>query len=250
MTAVSVVTLAKGRPDHLVNVVAGLARQTHRPDEPLIVAVMQDELYTLPDTSFPIRQIRIARDALPLATARNAAARVATGEALVFLDMDCIPTPGLVADYARFAAEFDGLLMGEVMYLPAARPRGVGLSAFRCGRSEAFGPPRAAAPRDRDLRRLSLLLVAELRDAARRVPARRRLNKRYSGYGGEDTDFGKTLDQAGCRSPGSKAGSPTTNITPTICRRSTISTAWCATPSCSSANGAIARWGIGSTPSA
>ncbi|GAA3272456.1 glycosyltransferase [Sphingomonas yabuuchiae] len=30
---------------------------------------------------------------LPLATARNAAAEAAVGDKLVFLDMDCIPTP-------------------------------------------------------------------------------------------------------------------------------------------------------------
>ncbi|RZM23715.1 MAG: glycosyl transferase, partial [Sphingomonas sp.] len=42
MTEVSVVTLGKGRPDHLVNVVRGLMRQTLMPSE-LIVAVMQDE---------------------------------------------------------------------------------------------------------------------------------------------------------------------------------------------------------------
>ncbi len=33
MTSVSVVTLAKGRPDHLVNVVRGLSQQTMRPTE-------------------------------------------------------------------------------------------------------------------------------------------------------------------------------------------------------------------------
>ena len=41
MPTVSVVTLAKGRPDHLYNLVLGLTRQTVMPGE-LVVAVMQD----------------------------------------------------------------------------------------------------------------------------------------------------------------------------------------------------------------
>lgn len=117
MTKISVVTLGKGRPDHLANVVRGLVRQTMLPAE-LIVAVMQDDLYDLPEAPFPIRQMHVVSDALPLASARNAAARAASGEVIVFLDMDCIPTPSLLADYAEFLTDFDGLLMGEVLYLP------------------------------------------------------------------------------------------------------------------------------------
>ena len=53
MSAVSVVTLAKGRADPLRNLVIGLSRQTVPPAE-LIVAVMQDTPYDLPETSFPV----------------------------------------------------------------------------------------------------------------------------------------------------------------------------------------------------
>jgi GT2 family glycosyltransferase len=114
---ISVVTLAGGRPDHLRNVVTGLARQTMQPTG-LIVAVIQDTPYDLPEAPFPIRQMMVSGPHLPLAAARNAAAKAAVGDKLVFLDMDCIPTPDLVADYDRFLTEEDGLLMGEVMYLP------------------------------------------------------------------------------------------------------------------------------------
>lgn len=44
MNTLSVLTLAKGRPAHLVNMMLGLARQSILPHE-LIIAVMQDSLY-------------------------------------------------------------------------------------------------------------------------------------------------------------------------------------------------------------
>jgi len=197
MTSVSVITLAKGRPDHLVNVVRGLSRQTEMPAE-LIVAVMQDALYDLPAAPFPIRQISIAADALPLAMARNAAARAATGGTLVFLDMDCIPTPTLVEDYAGFAQGFDGLLMGEVMYLPGGATAGDwsydGFAAVAERHSDRRGPPPQGVEICADYRCFWSLNFAMRGDTFRRVGG---FDERYVGYGGEDTDFGKTLDRAG-----------------------------------------------------
>lgn len=197
MTQISVVTLAKGRPDHLVNLVHGLSRQTQQPAE-LIVAVMQDALYVLPDAPFPIRQMQIVGDALPLAEARNAAARAAIGEMIVFLDMDCIPTPTLVADYAGFLADYDGLLMGEVMYLPGgATADDWSFDRFAkvaVKHSDRRGPPPSGIERCEDYRCFWSLNFAMRRDTFLRVGG---FDERYAGYGGEDTDFGKTLDQAG-----------------------------------------------------
>ena len=68
--------------------------------------------------------MHIVADALPLAAARNAAARAAVGDQLIFLDMDCIPVPELVADYAGFLDAQDALLMGEVLYLPGGATEG------------------------------------------------------------------------------------------------------------------------------
>jgi GT2 family glycosyltransferase len=197
MTQISVVTLAKGRAEHLVNVVRGLSRQTLPPAE-LIVAVMQDALYDLPEAPFPIRQMRIVADALPLAAARNAAAHAASGDTLVFLDIDCIPAPELLADYARFAAEFDGLLMGEVMYLPGGATAGdwsyEAFAAVAQRHSDRRGPPPQGIEVCADYR-----CFWSLNFAMRRATflAAGGFDERYVGYGGEDTDFGKTLDQAG-----------------------------------------------------
>ncbi len=195
--SVSVVTLAGGRPDHLRNLVIGLTRQTQPPVE-LIVAVIQDSAYDLPDAPFPIRQLMIAGGDLPLATARNAAAGAAKGDSLIFLDMDCIPTPTLVADYARRLAELDGLLMGEVMYLPGGATAGTwdsaGFADVAVRHSDRRGPPAEGIELCNDYRCFWSLNFAMRRDTFLRVGG---FHEGYRGYGGEDTDFGKVLDTAG-----------------------------------------------------
>lgn len=197
MSAVSVVTLAKGRADHLRNLVIGLSRQTVPPAE-LIVAVMQDTAYDLPETSFPVRQLMIAGETLPLAAARNSAARTATGDALVFLDMDCIPAPELVADYAQYLADYDGLLMGEVMYLPGGATQGdwrsADFEAVAVRHSDRRGPPAQGIEACGDYRCFWSLNFAMRRATFLAVGG---FHEGYSGYGGEDTDFGKVLDTAG-----------------------------------------------------
>ncbi len=197
MPSVSVVTLAGGRPDHLRNLVIGLSRQTQAPAE-LIVAVMQETVYDLPDAPFPVRQLMIAGDDLPLAAARNTAARAASGDFLVFLDMDCIPTPCLVADYARRLDECDGLLMGEVLYLPGGATAGDWRSddfdAVAVRHSDRRGPPAEGIELCNDYRCFWSLNFAMRRSTFFAVGG---FHEGYRGYGGEDTDFGKVLETAG-----------------------------------------------------
>lgn len=197
MTSVSVVTLAKGRSEHLVNVVLGLSRQTVLPDE-LIVAVMQPEPYDLPEAPFPIRQIRVEGEQLPLAAARNFAARAANSELLVFLDMDCIPHPRLVEDYAELSGALDGLLMGEVMYLPGGATRSDWsydeFAAVAVKHSDRRGPPPSGIEICPDYRCFWSLNFAMRRATFLAIGG---FDERYYGYGGEDTDFGKTVSQAG-----------------------------------------------------
>lgn len=194
---ISVVTLAGGRPEHLRNVVLGLSRQTVLPAE-LIVAVIQDTTYDLPEAPFPIRQMMIDGPRLPLAAARNAAARAAVGDKLVFLDMDCIPTPELLADYDRYLDEMDGLLMGEVMYLPGGATRGDWstdrFAEVAVRHSDRRGPPPAGIEVCEDYRCFWSLNFAMRRDTFLGTGG---FDERYAGYGGEDTDFGKVVDKAG-----------------------------------------------------
>ena len=197
MPTVSVVTLAKGRPTHLHNAVLGLARQTQAPVE-FIVAVMQNRPYDLPAAPFPIRQILVPGAALPLAAARNRAVEAASGDAVVFLDVDCIPAPDLVADYARGLDALDGLLMGEVLYLPGGATAGdwrcEGFASIAERHSDRRGPPSQGLEICTDYRCFWSLNFAMRRST---FLATGGFDERYAGYGGEDTDFGKILDGRG-----------------------------------------------------
>ena len=126
---ISVCTLAHGRERHLQNLVHGL-NHSRRPPCELVVAVMQDTRYDLPSTSFPIRQVMLGQSGICLAEARNVAASAAKSDLLVFLDVDCIPSPNLVQDYAAVAEQGEGVWMGEVGYLPQSITVVVGSSAL------------------------------------------------------------------------------------------------------------------------
>ncbi|MEH3147693.1 MAG: galactosyltransferase-related protein [Methylobacterium frigidaeris] len=197
MSTVSVVTLARGRPAHLRNVLVGLERQTRPPAE-FIVAVMQDAPYDLPEASFPVRQILVPGAELPLAAARNRGVAEAAGDAVVFLDVDCIPAPDLVADYAQGLAALDGLLMGEVLHLPEHATAGdwryADLAAVAEKHSDRRGPPASGIELCHDYRCFWSLNFAIRRATFLEAGG---FDERYRGYGGEDTDFGKILDQRG-----------------------------------------------------
>ncbi|KQN25324.1 glycosyl transferase [Sphingomonas sp. Leaf33] len=195
--SLSICTLGSGRDAHLVNLVHGLNRQTLMPAE-LVVGVMQDRPYDLPDTRFPVRQILLGGGGIPLAAARNAAARAATQAEIAFLDIDCIPDPAFVADYVDRLDGGDVLLMGEVQYLPAAATAGgidfehfAAIGETHCDRA---GPPVAPLGTCTDYRCFWSLNFAMRRD---RFLALGGFDERYVGYGGEDTDFGRVAFTAG-----------------------------------------------------
>ena len=197
MSTVSVVTLAKGRPTHLRNVLRGLERQT-QPPAAFIVAVMQETPYDLPEVGFPVHQIPVRGRELPLAAARNRGVAAVDSDAVVFLDVDCIPAPDLIADYARGLSELDGLLMGEVLHLPERATLVTwdyaGLDAVAERHSDRRGSPASGIEICNDYR-----CFWSLNFAIRRATflATGGFDERYTGYGGEDTDFGKLLDRSG-----------------------------------------------------
>lgn len=194
---VSVLTIARGRDAHLRNVVLGLSQQKRLPDE-LVVGVMQDMPYDLPDAPFPIRQTTVAGDPIPLARARNTVAREARGDKLLFVDVDCIPEPGFVAEYAAYLDDFDGLVMGEVLYLP----KGEAADGWTFARlaevgekhGDRRGPPPQGLANCNDYRCFWSLNFAL---SAANFDRSGGFDEAYAGYGAEDTDFGRTLDAKG-----------------------------------------------------
>lgn len=194
---ISVLTLVRGRRDHLVNLIAGLNASTHKPDE-LVIAYMQAEAHAdLPATAFPVRAIFVPGDPMPLAAARNHAAAAALGEQLIFLDVDCIPSPTLVERYARSAESHGGIRLGEVFYLPVdALKSGLDFATLdRLGMRHPTKPPIAQdeirpTPSYGELWGLSFAIAAT--DWAQAGG----MDECYVGYGGEETDFAARLEKS------------------------------------------------------
>lgn len=194
--AASVLTLVRGRDGHLRNLMRGLARQTVAPLELVIAWMQPEQAHDLPDPGCPVRHLHVPGEPMPLAAARNRAAEAARGERLIFLDVDCIPGPGLVSAYA--AADVAGLLLGEVLYLPEAAV-GADLSFAtldRVGRVHPARPPIPETglrpePEARELWGLSFALPAAAYRAAGGM------DEGYAGYGGEETDLAVRLAASG-----------------------------------------------------
>jgi GT2 family glycosyltransferase len=115
-SAVSVLTLAKGRAEHLSRLIEGLDRSLAAPVE-LIVVDMGGARIPAGRHAYPIRVLDLHGDGLPLARARNAAAAAAESSCLLFLDVDCIPRASLVQMMAAQLATADQLVCVEVRYL-------------------------------------------------------------------------------------------------------------------------------------
>jgi hypothetical protein len=198
--ATSVLTLVRGRAASLRNLMQGLARQSTPPGE-LVIAWMQPEpIPDLPDPGCPVRHLHVPGEPMPLAAARNRAAEAAAGDLLIFLDVDCIPASGLVGAYAAAGAE--GLLLGEVLYLPPEAGPALDAPDLDNAALDRLGRPHPARPKvpETGLRRepdpgqlwgLSFALPAR---AWRSVGG---MDEGFTGYGGEETDFAARLAATG-----------------------------------------------------
>jgi GT2 family glycosyltransferase len=118
----------------------------------------------------------------------------------VFLDVDCIPSPGLFAAYAVAAADprhRDALLCGPVAYLPAPVVGGYDLSALAdLARPHSARPNPAPGTVEvaRDRRLFWSLSFAVTASTWNRIGG---FCPDYVGYGGEDTDFAEQAHAAG-----------------------------------------------------
>ena len=196
MSKVSVLTLVKNRDRHLQRLVEGLRRSATMPRE-LIIVDMSDAPIKPLDAAFPIRSARLQTPALPLAEARNLAAAHATGDHLLFLDVDCIPASRLVQRIDADLEQGDVLVCAEVRYLAA--------NAVEDGWTEpalaAVAEGHPVRPFPAQGRRIEpnaglfwSLTFGIRRDTFRRVGG---FDETFTGYGAEDTDFGFRCRDAG-----------------------------------------------------
>jgi GT2 family glycosyltransferase len=192
----AVITLNKGRRPHLTRLLEGLGRGP-LPDACIIVEMGADDA-PLPALPFPVERVPFAHAGLPLAAARNAGRRAATADTLVFLDVDCIPSAGLVAGLSRAVAARDGLVCCEIGYLPA----GAVQADWREADLERLGLPHpvrvfptagavAPAPQAGLFWSLAFAVRAATYD---RLGG---FDEGFTGYGAEDTDLAFRADAAG-----------------------------------------------------
>lgn len=195
---VAVVTVAHGRHAHLTGQRATLAACSPPPDEHVVVAMDDPELLERGIASVHLETTTLG---LPLAAARNRGAELALeggAEVLVFLDVDCLAAPELVAGYADAVTDApDVVWSGPVTYLEPPPEGGYDLS--RLPELDSPHPARPApAPgqtqvgADPDL--FWSLSFACSASAWRRIGG---FCEDYVGYGGEDTDFAQLVRAAG-----------------------------------------------------
>jgi GT2 family glycosyltransferase len=196
MTGVSVLTLARGRTAHLRQLFEGLKRCRPLPAE-LVLVDMNDAPSPIPGAPFPIRRIALRGECLPLAAARNLAARSAVGDHLLFLDADCIPSRAVIALIESALDEVDGLVCPQALYLGPEDARGAWTEAelIAAGRPH----PARVFPDVGFRRETNYGLFWSLAFGVRRTTFDRigGFDEAFTGYGGEDTDFGFHAKQLG-----------------------------------------------------
>lgn len=196
---ISVLTIVRGRQQHLLNQRRGWLESAHRPAEWIIVGMDQDVDLPAVD-GLPIRTSRIDGDGrhLPLARARNHAAELCQNEHLIFLDVDCIADADMLVRFNRVLEEDPRLWMGSPRYLPAGASDGDWQLDQLAGRAvrhplQPVLPAGECEASDRYELFWSLCFATTATDFARSGG----FDEAFDGYGGEDTDFAFTAKQCG-----------------------------------------------------
>ena len=200
MIRAAVVTIAHGRHDHLAMQDRSLAAGTRLPDERVLVAIDDVELCSWPGF---VMTTPTTEEGLPLAAARNLGVETALDlgcDVVICLDVDCIAGAELVAAYAEAALRHpDVVWSGPVTYLPPPPSSGYDLE-----RLPALDRPHPARPAPRP-GQVVFDAAPELfwsLSFACSAQAWRRSGgfcEDYVGYGGEDTDFGRSATRRGLR---------------------------------------------------
>jgi len=195
--SVSVLTIVKNRSEHLAQLVEGLRRSDELPDELIIADMGSDPAVIAPDAPFPVRIVRVGGGGLPLAAARNAAAREAIGDHLLFLDVDCIPMRGLVAEMAGQLRRDGAVICAEVFYLGPTDARESWIEE-NLKLSATPHPVRTFPARGvREEVNAGLFWSLVFGIGRTRFHDLGGFDEGYTGYGAEDTDFGFRARQAG-----------------------------------------------------
>lgn len=200
---VGVVVIVRDRLDHLARLLEGLRRQTLPPAEVAVVRMGGSSPMPLlagsPTSWFVVDMDVPDGTPLPLASGRNLGARTLTTDAVIFLDVDCIPGAGLVDALGASAAVGGALASAQVQYLPEGVPsHATQWTEGGLRRAGTFHPARPRVLHDTDLRPellWSLAIGLSMADFDHLDG----FDDGYRGYGAEDTDLGFRADAAGMR---------------------------------------------------
>ena len=194
---ISVLTLVKNRQDHLDNLVEGLRRSAVAPAK-LVIVDMSDKPIPQPIARFPIELVRLKTKGLPLAQARNLAAASATTDALLFLDVDCIPGGDLVGAMAEAVRNRAALICAEIRYLAMGETLGKSWSEASLKKAGVPHPVRCFPPaglvQEANAGLFWSLAFGVSRAAFERAGG---FDENFTGYGAEDTDFAFRAKAAG-----------------------------------------------------
>ncbi|MBR9800948.1 glycosyltransferase [bacterium] len=187
----SVLTIVRGRREHLQNQLQGLYQSLRTPDEWIVVG-MGEQPQISPTSAFPCRFGQVSHDGgnLPLAAARNMAAELASGELLVFLDVDCIPSATLLGEFERAIKQIPQLWMGSVQYLPPNATEGL----WSLQKLDALAEQHRLLPKlhptelmpERRHEMFWSLCFGLTRETFQTIGG---FDETFHGYGAEDTDF-------------------------------------------------------------
>lgn len=200
---IAVITIVSGRHDHLRRQLSAMRTSAVVPGQHVVVA-MDDpdiETITMVHPSVTFRHIACSPSGLELAKARNLGAQRAIdhgADLLIFLDVDCIPAPGLIQRYREASRRrpYDRLLWcGPVTYLSEED------DMSDLARSTKPHPARPDPSGDDIILDDQMSLFWSLSFAVRADDWKEigGFHTGYRGYGGEDTDFAMAAQDKGFR---------------------------------------------------
>jgi len=232
LDAISVIVSTYNDPRALGLVLAGLARQTRRPDEVLIAddgsgpgtrAVIDSWTPRLP---FPVEHVWHPDQGFRKCTILNRAIAAARGTYLVFFDGDCVPLARCLAVHEARARPRHYVSGGAVM-LGQRFSRSLCEAAVTSGALERIGWWWLDAKRSRRLLASRIPVLRQLLDGnlkrppgwrggnastyAAHVHEVRGFDERFS-YGYEDADFGHRLLAAGLRGLSVRYSAPVLHV--------------------------------------
>jgi len=190
----SVITIVKGREEHLHNLLQGVEMSSLQPDEIMIVAIDEvPELSAFQDLPIEIIQISSQGANLPIAEARNIGAQNANFDHLIFLDVDCIPHPDFFDDTITQGLSHKTLIMGNPYYLECSLPKN-----FELNELEALSAAHPARPEIKELAEASDYML--FWSLAFYIPKQlfkvlEGFDAQFTGYGAEDTDMAMKISQ-------------------------------------------------------